>query len=306
MNIIKMHGTGNTFYLVDERINGFISEDKKKSLVVSICNNDCEEQIDGVLFVEESLKCDVKMRIFNSDSSEPEMCGNGLRCFGRYVLEIENKEKITVETMCEIYEVENIENFYKGMNGIKINLKNVKHIVHNRIFEFEKKHIPYKFEYFTVSNPHIVSFTKNILSHDELKYIGFDANNSKNIFEDGINVNMITILSKEKIYVQTYERGVGITKSCGTGMTASSTYYSIINSEIGNEVKVYNDGGMILCTVTKENNGYSVNFIGNGTYIFTGKLDLDSYEISDIKYNKKEEELYDSFFKATRSEIDRY
>ncbi len=215
IDIYKMHGTGNTFFLVDETKTAFISEEEKRKLTISLC----KDGTDGVLFVEESEQYDIKMRIFNSDGSEPEMCGNGLRCFSRYVLEEYNKNELIVETMHEHYTVSYVKDFYKTMVGIKVGMKNVLQVNLDTLKTFDERHKPYTFKHFTVSNPHVVAFTDKVLSKEVLTTIGKDANESKDVFESGMNVNMITKLKESSIYVQTYERGVGLTKSCGTGMT---------------------------------------------------------------------------------------
>lgn len=297
INIYKMHGTGNTFYIIDEREINLI--EKKDLLTIALC----KDNTDGVIFVENSGKADVKMRIFNSDGSEPEMCGNGLRCFSRYVLEKDNKNDLLVETMFEQYKVSYVKDFFKDIIGIKVEMKNVINIKDSNVNIFNDRYKTFDFSYFTVSNPHIVSFTDKIIPKDELVLVGSDANDSKDIFDKGINVNLITELSDLKVYVQTYERGVGLTKSCGTGMTSASTYYSVMKGKLNKKIEVYNDGGMIWCTVKEDNNNFKVDFVGNATYIFEAKLSLENYEISNILINKKEEDKYNEFYEYTRQII---
>lgn len=299
IDILKMHGTGNTFFLIDERKTGLIPENLKIDLSIKLCENNA----DGILFVENSSVHDVKMRIFNADGTEPEMCGNGLRCFARYVLESEDKEKLIVETMYDKYEVAYVKDFFENMVGIKIVINNVLDLNHEKINEFSGRHNPYRFNYYTVSNPHIVTFSEKILDENALKVIGEDANLSKDIFDEGMNVNILTELSEGKIYVQTFERGVGITKSCGTGMTSASVFYSQNRGFIGRKIEVFNDGGMIFCTVHKDSNCYKVDFLGNGTYIYEAKLDILNEEIMDIKINHEEKNKYDRFYDYTRKKI---
>jgi len=112
-----------------------------------------------------------------------------------------------------------------------------------------------------------------------------------------MNVNILTILDDDRIYVRTYERGVGITKSCGTGMTSSSVHYAITKNVFDQPIEVYNDGGMIECLVKKETLDYSVLFTGNATYLSNHEMDgtlIDAYD---------EQKRYKEFYNETRKSI---
>ena len=99
INFIKMQGLGNDFILVDARQEN-LSEIDVSTLAVDVCDRHFGIGGDGLLVILPSDKADVKMQIFNSDGSEPEMCGNGIRCFAKYVYESssEKKEIFSVET----------------------------------------------------------------------------------------------------------------------------------------------------------------------------------------------------------------
>lgn len=281
MKLYKMHGTENTFYLYDV-MNKEISEEQMRNMTIELC----QDGSDGMLFVCDSKDHLAKMRIINSDGSEPEMCGNGLRCLARYVLEKMNVEQGTIETLKTAYSVKRIEDFY-GINGIQIILYPVKTWVHDELDSFDTD---VKLRYYNVSNPHVVGEIKEYMSEKKLNEIGKRANDH---FSEGINVNLVQYLDEGKIYVQTYERGVGITKSCGTGMTSSSVDYAIKKDYFDKPIEVYNDGGMIECMVTKTDD-YSVRFTGNATYVSEHELDGRLIKVYD------EAEAYKNFFKKTR------
>ncbi|MBN2796039.1 MAG: diaminopimelate epimerase [Clostridia bacterium] len=273
--MIKMHGTGNTFFIVEDLKVDY------RLFTQELCGN----HTDGVLFVEPSETALRKMRIFNRDGSEPEMCGNGLRCFARHILEQENLITATIETLKASYEVRYLKNFY-GMIGVEIYLKPVYHFSSDELIDFnEKAHV--KGNFYTVSNPHVVIEMDNAISDEDLSELGILGNKT---FKEGVNVNIYRIIEKHKIYVRTYERGVGITKSCGTGMTSSTVDYAIKNSAFNVPIEVYNDGGMILCRVVKEDEGFGVYFAGNATYLENNDHDV-----------KEEQIIYDNFLKETQS-----
>jgi diaminopimelate epimerase len=103
----KMHGLGNDYVVIDESSEELIPEYKKTEVVKSLCRRGFSIGADGVIFVSPSNVADIKFRIFNSDGSEAEMCGNGIRCFGKYVYEndVLKQEKMSVETLGGIKEL---------------------------------------------------------------------------------------------------------------------------------------------------------------------------------------------------------
>src|SRR3989304_5337479 len=96
----KMHGLGNDFIIVDDR-NGTINESDAASLARRLCERRLSVGADGLLLLSNSAVADARMRTFNADGSEAEMCGNGVRCFVKYIYEngIVKKKELTVETL---------------------------------------------------------------------------------------------------------------------------------------------------------------------------------------------------------------
>lgn len=285
--LIKMHGTENTFYLLDLQ-EFHMTDEEKKTLTIHLC----QDGSDGVLFVCDSEMQIAKMRIFNADGSEPEMCGNGLRCVARYVLEKYDMDEAVIETLKTSYEVKFVDNFH-GIKGISIKMYPVKALDQEELESFDKDY-ELTFKYYNVSNPHVVAIKDEIIEDDLLKEIGIKANDH---FKEGMNVNILTVLDGDKIYVRTYERGVGITKSCGTGMTSSSVHYAIIKHVFDQPIEVYNDGGMIECLVKKETHDYTVIFTGNATYLSNHEMDgtlINTYD---------EQKRYKEFYNKTRKSI---
>jgi diaminopimelate epimerase len=130
----------------------------------------------------------------------------------------------------------------------------------------------------------------------------------KSIFPNGVNVNFVKILDENSIYVKTYERGVGLTKSCGTGMTASSIVTCLKDEKRYNsEINVYNDGGMIKCVVEKSSEEeYKVRFIGSASLIYKTSIDMQSIlsnEIASFSRELFENEIaqYDEFLSYAQS-----
>lgn len=315
MNIdfIKCHGTGNDFILIDEISNNYsFTEEQRNYLAITLCDRKKSIGADGMLYVLKSKEHDGHMRIFNADGTEPEMCGNGLRCVGRYLLDLLNKEKITVETMKASYEVKAFEDLYSGVRTVEIEINTVNFdtaslpLICNERFHIEKP-IPelseqLSFTAVSITNPHLVTFVDEI-DITQIEEIGIKANSTKSILPQGVNVNFVRVLSEDSIYVKTYERGVGLTKSCGTGMTASTVVYCLKNPMMhGRLINIYNDGGMIKIAVNKsKDNKYSIRFIGNASYIFKASVSLDKGEepqVNDKIYLDNEISSYNKFLEA--------
>lgn len=318
MNVIKCHGTGNDFVLVDEINNdyGFNEEDRVK-FTVEVCKRDGIIGADGVLFVQKSEKYDGKMRIFNSDGTEPEMCGNGLRCVGRFILQTSKKDVVEVETMKAVYTVKKVQEIYDGVFTDEITIKSVSFDVNDLPLNYHKKNLFFEkiealsdeltFTAVSITNPHLVSIMDEI-DTDTLVKVGKEANTNKEVCPKGTNINFVKILDENSIYVRTYERGVGLTKSCGTGMISSSITTCIDDeNKLGKELNVYNDGGMIKCTVNKDEEGnVTVQMKGNATFVFKSELEINDYEnVKEIhrEYVEKENNAYDEFLKYVENKL---
>lgn len=319
IKMIKCHGTGNDFILIDEISNEYgFSEEDRRDMAILLCDRKNGVGADGMLFVLKSKKYDGRMRIFNSDGTEPEMCGNGLRCVGRYILELLNKDAAVVETMKAHYDVRKAEELFEGVKNIEItidtvsfNPKELPLLVEEEEFLFkpiEELSNSLKFSALSITNPHIVTFVDTV-EVEEVVSVGEKANSRKGVLPKGVNVNFVRKVDSNSIYVKTYERGVGLTKSCGTGMTASSVAFFI--KEEKKEyfpVNVYNDGGMIKCIVHQNDaEKYSVDFIGNATFVYDGVITLEDgkYSLVKDKVFEDENKQYDKFLNFTASIIDR-
>jgi len=314
MKLIKTQGTGNDFIIVDLMQYEIGVRLSKSEIAIKLCDRKNGIGADGILFVEPSLKARAKMTIINADGTEAMMCGNGLRCFARYVMDKNHVNDIYVETVKAVYHVKCDLNFDANLNGYQILLNNVFTYDDSDAIQAFSKHFDdgLNFEFVTVSNPHAVTFVTDTIADDKLltRY-GNLANLEKSYFEDGCNVNFTTILAEKKLYVRTFERGVGITKSCGTGMTSCATSYAKKYGFFDEWIEIYNDGGMIKCKVLAVADHYEVYFVGNATNEFEVTVDLNELmNVDEIKLNPIyydiEKEQFSLFFNQTRECLNHY
>ena len=236
MRFWKMHGLGNDYVVIDDR-------DQKITDAAGLAKKLCERRFsvgaDGLLLVYNSRVADVKMRIFNSDGSEAEMCGNGIRCFAKYCYEngIAKKSEFTVET------ISGIKHVWLTLNGNEVATVNVDMGVPN----WERESLP-MLGAGSMGNPHCVIFVENV---DEfpVDYVGPIVENDR-AFPKRTNVGFVQVLNKCELKVRVWERGCGETLSCGTGTCAAVAAANKLG-KVGIKVSVHVLGGDLQVEVGK-------------------------------------------------------
>jgi len=249
MQFTKVHGQGNDFVLVD----GFQEHIADYSqAAIQVCDRHFGIGADGLVLILPSDKADFKMRIFNSDGSEAEMCGNVTRCVARYVYEhgLTDKTKITLETLAGLIKPELIFNG-KELQTVRVDMGQP--ILKRGLIpmtgnpEEQAVNIPLEVAgntYFgtcvSMGNPHCVIFVEDIGKID-LSGIGpFIETHS--FFPKKTNVEFVQVLSDQEIRMRVWERGAGITLACGTG-TSATLVAAVLNGKTGRKVTVHLDGG---------------------------------------------------------------
>ncbi len=256
MKFWKMHGLGNDYVVIDNR-DAKISDREAGELAFKLCKRRFSVGADGVLYVSNSAVVDVKMRIFNADGSEAEMCGNGIRCFAKYCYEnnIARKNDFTVETLAG-----NKHILLTVEDGV---VKSVK--VDMGVPELERKKIPmagegkfvnetlqvnneaYKATCLSVGNPHCVIFVDDVDGFP-VERVGSKIENHQ-FFPNRANVEFAQVLSENEVKVRVWERGCGETLACGTGACATVVAGNLLR-KLGGEVRVHLLGGDLTVEYT--------------------------------------------------------
>lgn len=276
----KYHGLGNDYVLIND-LEWNIPEEKKSKLAIKLCEFHFSIGSDGLIFVCKSDKADIKMRIFNNDGTEAEMCGNGIRCFSKYVYEnsIVRKEEIKIETLKGIMVARNIITEEKvisvqiDMGPPILNYEEIPVISESLSNKCINEPIAildkiFNFSAVSMGNPHAVIFIKTQLNDDELNMYGATIESHER-FPNKVNVEFVKVISDEEAIVRVFERGVGITNSCGTGACASVVAGSLLGIFKKNTpITVHNDGGDLRITYSK-----TVLMEGPVNKVFTGVLE---------------------------------
>lgn len=235
----KLEAAGNDFVVIDARNPKSRIKDLSK-FAINICQRKYSVGADGVILVEKSKTADFKMRIFNPDGSEPNMCGNGARCIALYAF----KHKIAAKKMCFETLAGTIEADVDAKLGVvKLKMSDPKNLCFDLKINILGKGIDCHFV--NTGVPHVVHFVEDIDKID-VKSIGREIRFCDVFKPDGVNVNFIKQKSAKAIFVRTYERGVeDETLACGTGSTASAIVFSVLN-KIKPPIDVYTKGTAVL------------------------------------------------------------
>ncbi|MCM3573823.1 diaminopimelate epimerase [Mesobacillus subterraneus] len=288
IDLIKCHGSNNDFLLIDETDRNYKFDDfKRRDLALALCDRELSLGADGILFIRPSKVADAQYRIFNSDGTEASMCGNGLRCAGRYVCEKLGVDEAVIETMKANLKVKKHEEIFSDIPTYQVEISPVTFELNDLplVLDQEKliqEKIPQLSEELTftalaVPNPHLTAVvSKEQLESNLQTELSEKVNNPNDLFPDGVNVSFIRLLEKGSIFVRTYERGVGYTNACGTAMSASTLVTCLLGeNELGQPINVYNNGGMVQCAVHKEEDSYTIDLIGNATFVYSAQIEVD-------------------------------
>lgn len=272
----KMEGLGNDYVYVDCTKKTGTPLKNVTSLAQIVSNRHFGIGSDGLILIEDSETCDFKMRILNADGSEAEMCGNGIRCVGKFVYDkkMTTKKTITVETLGGIKVLElNVEG--EKVKTVKVDmgepiLEPEKIPVNSPENRLELKAAGKIFNATCVSmgNPHAVCEVHDVKSFEIEKY-GPLLERDKH-FPNRANIEFVQIINDEKVKMRVWERGSNETLACGTGACAT-TVACILNGKTKREIDVELLGGTLHIEWNKEDN--HVYMTGPATTVFEGVFD---------------------------------
>lgn len=277
LSFTKMHGIGNDYIYIDCFKENFTIEDAKKYAPV-LSERHFSIGGDGIILIMPSDNADAKMKMFNSDGSESEMCGNGIRCAAKYVYDkgISENNPLKIETLRGVLEARlfikdgevdmaEINMDAPILEGLKIPTTINKNPIIDEPININGKE--YLFTAVSMGNPHAVIFV-NDLDNMEISVIGKLIENNS-IFPNRTNVEFVEIINRGEVKQRTWERGSGETLACGTGASAvcvagfisKRTDGKIVNHLLGGDLILdYRDGKVFMK--------------GEARYSFEGKVNL--------------------------------
>ncbi len=271
----KMHGLGNDYVYIDA-INQKI--ENESSLAQFVSNRHFGIGSDGLILICKSEIADFKMRMFNSDGSEAEMCGNGIRCVGKFVYDkgLTNKTTVKIETLAGIKTLilntknEKVETARVDMGepileAEKIPVISTEKPVKN--LELEAENQKFKFTCVSMGNPHAITIVENTKEFDVEKYgkvLEIDR-----AFPKKANIEFAQIVDRQNINMRVWERGAGETLACGTGACATAVACNL-NGLTDRKVNIELLGGTLNIEWNETDN--HVYMTGPAVTVFDGEL----------------------------------
>ncbi len=274
MKFIKMHGAGNDYVYID-----LFTEvcDNPQELAPLISDRNFGVGGDGLILIAPSSIADAKMRMFNNDGSEAEMCGNGIRCIAKFVIDsgIVSGPEIKIETMKKVLQLTTYKNKVGKVDSVKVNMgKPVFNCEDVPCKGFDSAvaldanikvdDIDFNVSVVSMGNPHCVIFVDDLDNYPVYKY-GSMIESSK-YFPNRVNVEFVEIISKNEIKIRTWERGSGETLACGTGASAVCAVMSQLHNFTGEILAHLRGGDLKLEWIDRQD----IFMTGPATEVFRG------------------------------------
>ncbi len=279
IEFVKMHGLGNDYVYIDA-INQNINN--RSELAKKVSDRHFGIGSDGMILICKSDIADFRMQMFNSDGTEAEMCGNGIRCVGNCVYHngYINKEDIEIETLAG---VKKLKLFVQNGKVEKVKVDMGEPILEPNKIPVISNEEPvknlnlnildrnYKFTCVSMGNPHAVTFIDEDVNEFDIEKYGKLVEINE-VFPQRTNVEFLNIINKNTIKMRVWERGAGETLACGTGACASAVA-SFLNSFTERKVTVELLGGNLEIEWNEEDN--HIYMIGPATTVFKGFYEED-------------------------------
>jgi len=279
LQFTKMHGAGNDYVY----INCFFKDvPSPEALAITISDRHFGIGSDGLVLICPSNIADAKMRMFNADGSESQMCGNAIRCVGKYLFEnsMIQKQQLSIETLSGIkyLQLETVDNIVKSVTvnmgkaileakAIPV-ISNEEQVISQPILVDGAE---YKVTCVSMGNPHCVIFVDNA-DEINIEKIGplFEFNEA---FPQRINAEFVELLNGNTIKMRVWERGSGETLACGTGACAS-VVACVLNGKckIGENIRVLLKGGELSIKYMQDGTVYMT---GDATKVFDGEINIE-------------------------------
>lgn len=270
LNFIKMEGLGNDYIYID-CFKQQVKEPEK--LTLRLADRHFGIGGDGIILISPSDKADANMRMFNADGSEGKMCGNAIRCVGKYLYDngYVKSDKITIDTKSGIKELMlkinsgKVDMVCVNMGKADLSCRSIPVVFHKEQMINEPLKVgsaTYNVTCVSMGNPHCVVFCKDT-KKIRLDDIGplFERHS---IFPDRVNTEFVQVISDRELNMRVWERGTGETMACGTG-TCATVVAAVINGHClrGEDITVHLRGGDLI-----------INFAADGSVFMTGPARL--------------------------------
>ncbi|HTY20040.1 MAG TPA: diaminopimelate epimerase [Geobacteraceae bacterium] len=278
MKFTKMHGAGNDYVYVncfDEVV------DNPEKVAIKVSNRNFGIGSDGLILILPSDRADLRMRMFNADGSESEMCGNGIRCVAKYAYDhgLVTKKEISAETGAGVLTLQLITNSLDRVEKVRVNMgaprlsRSEIPMLGNGPAQVVAEplnilHTTFNITCISMGNPHCVIFVDDVESLQLEKYGPLIENHD--IFPRRTNVEFVHVISPDEVRQRTWERGAGETLACGTGASAVCVA-GVLNGLTGKRILNHLSGGDLELEWAEDGNVYMT---GPAVEVFNGEIEV--------------------------------
>ncbi len=266
MKFTKMHGCANDYIYIDCTVCG--QPDNMEQLAAALSDRHTGIGSDGVVLICRSDTADFKMRMFNADGSEGAMCGNAIRCVGKYVYD----RRLTSKTALDIETLSGVKHLNLSVSNGKVDTVTVnmgKPVIRGKGRTDPVFSEIYSYTDVSMGNPHCVIFVKNVLDFD-VEGVGRQIENMTHLFPDRTNVEFVQVMDSHTLRMRVWERGSGETMACGTGACASVAA-AVENGSCSADgpVTVLLNGGSLEIKLDTD-----IFMTGPAEFVFDGEIDI--------------------------------
>lgn len=280
MKFTKMHGCGNDYVYVDGA-REMIPEERKSEVVKFLSDRHFGIGGDGVIFIHPSDAADFEMEMYNMDGSRSEMCGNGIRCVGKYVYDHGLTQKTSL-TIVSCGKIKYLDLTVEDGKVTKVRVNMGSPILEAAEIPVVAEQSPvvdapitvdgkeYRMTCVSMGNPHAVVYMDEMIDDETMAKIGplFEHHER---FPRRVNTEFVKVLSRERVQMRVWERGTGETLACGTGACAV-TVAGILNGLTGDRITVELSGGNLEIFWDKKEN--VIYMTGPATTVFEGEIEI--------------------------------
>ncbi len=278
-DFVKMEGLGNDFVIIDDRNGNISGRIHYGKLAEKLCSRHFGIGADGIILILDSATLDIKFKIFNADGTEAEMCGNGMRCFAKYLYDkkIVLQKKFKVETLagtvipevflCETGKVKyvKVDMGMPRLAPVEIPFESSKDMAVNEPVVVHGKKM--FLTAVSMGNPHAVVFVDDIENIDIDKQGSRIENHER--FPEKTNVEFVQVIKENEFKMRIWERGAGETLACGTGACAALVASNLNGKTLENAL-VHLKGGDLK--IFWDKNNMHVFMTGPAEFVFTGNF----------------------------------
>jgi len=298
--ILNAHGSRNDIFVVPMTPRDFASDGELRAFVQRLCDRAGPFGGDGVYFYDAAPPVP-EAWFFNPDGSSAEFCGNGMRCLGRVVLDLRDASDAVIRSGQTEYTVRRGASTEEGVRQVSLEHPAVDFspatpvvagrnpLTQARLPEVDQA---LAFTAVTIPNPHLVAEVDKYVEAD-LVAMGERVAARRDVFPAGANLSVLLPLGQDEVFVRTFERGAGLTASCGSGMAASRAVWSRIGETLPErEVLVRNAGGTATVSLNVQDNQWHPVVQGNATLVYRAEIDPAALAADAVERYDEEERAY--------------